>query len=175
LQLFGGPVAWKANKQDTVTTSTTEAELLAYSQTAKEAIFLSRLFTGLRLRLNEPLEVVYDNSQTVQLVTEESAKLTTKLRHVDIHNHWLRQEHQTGRVQFRWIATAEMPADGLTKSLPRQKHEKFVRVIGMEDIKGQLDMEERMEALKDKIKEARLEAEGHHEVYFVYKAADLTG
>jgi hypothetical protein len=27
--LFGGPVAWRANKQDTVTTSSTEAELLA--------------------------------------------------------------------------------------------------------------------------------------------------
>ena len=29
MKLFGGPVAWRANKQDTVTTSSTEAELLA--------------------------------------------------------------------------------------------------------------------------------------------------
>ncbi|KAK1911248.1 hypothetical protein P3342_011850 [Pyrenophora teres f. teres] len=28
LKLFGGAIAWRANKQDTVTTSTTEAELL---------------------------------------------------------------------------------------------------------------------------------------------------
>jgi hypothetical protein len=39
MTLFGGPIAWRANKQDTVTTSSTEAELLALSQTAKEAIF----------------------------------------------------------------------------------------------------------------------------------------
>jgi hypothetical protein len=31
IKLFGGMVAWKASKQDTVTTSTTEAELLALS------------------------------------------------------------------------------------------------------------------------------------------------
>ena len=29
MTLFGGPIAWRANKQDTVTTSSTEAELLA--------------------------------------------------------------------------------------------------------------------------------------------------
>jgi hypothetical protein len=31
MRLFGGITSWKANKQDTVTTSTTEAELLALS------------------------------------------------------------------------------------------------------------------------------------------------
>ena len=31
MTLFGGPIAWRANKQDTVTTSSTEAELLALS------------------------------------------------------------------------------------------------------------------------------------------------
>src|SRR6266480_2909716 len=34
ITLFGGPISWRANKQDTVTTSSTEAELLALSQTA---------------------------------------------------------------------------------------------------------------------------------------------
>jgi hypothetical protein len=47
------------NKQDTVTTSSTEAELLALSQTAKEAIFLSRLLQALIAQLNEPL--TFDN------------------------------------------------------------------------------------------------------------------
>src|SRR5262249_15873436 len=86
--LFGGPIAWRANKQDTVTTSSTEAELLALSQTAKEAIFISRLLKALTLKLNEPLIVECDNRQTLRLVTEESMKLSTKLQHVDIHNHW---------------------------------------------------------------------------------------
>lgn len=39
IKLFGGLIAWRASKQDAVTTSTTEAELLALSQVAKEAIF----------------------------------------------------------------------------------------------------------------------------------------
>ena len=39
--LFRGPIAWKTNKQNTITTLSTEAELLVLSQTAKEAIFIS--------------------------------------------------------------------------------------------------------------------------------------
>jgi Reverse transcriptase (RNA-dependent DNA polymerase) len=37
-QLFGGPIDWKAAKQRTVTTSSTEAELLALSRAAKETL-----------------------------------------------------------------------------------------------------------------------------------------
>ena len=101
MMLFNGAISWRANKQDTVTTSSTEAELLALSQTAKEGIFLSRLFKALSLDLNEPLTIDCDNTQTLRLIKEESAKLVTKLRHVDIHNHWLRQEYGQGRIQLR--------------------------------------------------------------------------
>jgi hypothetical protein len=71
------PIAWRANKQDTVTSST-EAELLALSQTAKEAIFISRLFKAMTLRLNEPLIIDCDNTQTLRIIREDKAKLTTK-------------------------------------------------------------------------------------------------
>jgi hypothetical protein len=37
-QLYGGAIDWRAAKQSTVTTSSTEAELLALSRTAKEAV-----------------------------------------------------------------------------------------------------------------------------------------
>ncbi len=43
MKLFGEAVAFGANKQDTVTFLSTEAELLAISQTAKEAIHPSFL------------------------------------------------------------------------------------------------------------------------------------
>ena len=153
--LFGGPIAWKANKQNTVTTSSTEAELLALSQTAKEAIFISRLLKALMLELNEPLTIECDNRQTLRPVTEESMKLATKLRHVDIHNHWLRQEHAEKRVLFQWTGTKNMMADGLTKALSRQRHEDFVRLIRLDDVTERLQLKRKMEALRDRIIGAR--------------------
>ena len=49
--LFGGAIVWKATRQATVTTSTTEAELLALEQVSKEAMALKRLFKELTLSL----------------------------------------------------------------------------------------------------------------------------
>jgi hypothetical protein len=159
MTLFGGPIAWRANKQDTVTTSSTEAELLALSQTAKEAIFLSRLFKAMTLKLHEPLIIDCDNTQTLRLITEDAAKLITKLRHIDIHQHWLRQEYAERRVQFRWMSTKEMIADGLTKALQKQRFDAFVRMIGMVDIKERLMEEKRMEALKDQLMAQKRESD----------------
>jgi hypothetical protein len=132
IKLFGGLIAWRASKQDTVTTSTTEAELLALSQVAKEAMFTSRLLKELGVHLSEsPITIQCDNTQTIQLVTKEASKLQTKLRHVDIHNHWLRQEVSNGTIHVKYIPTAEMLADGFTKALPANKWEEFLRRLGL--------------------------------------------
>lgn len=71
MKLFGGAVAWRANKHDT---SSTEAELLAISQTANESIYLSRLMKALTLVIPEALTVECDNMQTIRLLVDESAK-----------------------------------------------------------------------------------------------------
>ena len=92
MKLFGGAAAWRANKQDKVITSSNEAEFLAISQTAKEAIYLSRLMQALNLVISEALTIKFDNAQTIWLLVDKSMKLQTKLRHVDIHSHWLRQK-----------------------------------------------------------------------------------
>ena len=70
---------------------------------------------------------------------KESPKLVTKLKHIDIHQHWLRQETEKGTVKIEWISTNEIPADGLTKVLGPQKHESFRRQLNMVDIKSLLD------------------------------------
>jgi hypothetical protein len=43
MKLFGGLIGWRANKQDTVITSTIKAELLALAQATKESIYVSKL------------------------------------------------------------------------------------------------------------------------------------
>ncbi len=133
-KLFGGAVDWRSTKQKTVTTSTTEAELLALSHAAKEVYGWRWLFQGIGLDPGHELSIACDNAQTIRLLTKETPKLNTKLRHVDIHHHWLRQEAQGNRLQIYWVRTADMTADGLTKGLPNQKHENFIRQIGLTDV-----------------------------------------
>ena len=139
IRLFGGTVLWRANKQDTVTTSTTEAELLALSNAAKEGIFLRRLVQAIGIDVESKLLIQCDNLQTVRLITKEDAQLTTKLRHVDIHNHWLRQEAKKGTITVEHVSTKEMVADGLTKALSPGKFIRFRQQIGVIDIYAQLE------------------------------------
>jgi uncharacterized protein YciI len=79
-----------------------------------------------------------DNLQTVGVVTKDEDKLFTRLRHVDVHQHWLRQEVAEGRISVQWKPTNLMPADGLTKILVRQKHVEFLRQLGLKDVKEYL-------------------------------------
>jgi hypothetical protein len=73
-----------------VITSSTEVELLALSIVAKEAIAAVRLFRDVRLQLNEDLTIWCDNKQIIRLVNQDMMRIQTVLRHVDIHNCWLR-------------------------------------------------------------------------------------
>ena len=138
-----GLIMWKASKQDTVTTSTTEAELLALSQVAKEALFTSRLLNELQVKLaDQTITIKCDNRQTIQLVTTETAQLNTKLRHVDIHNHWLRREVAQGRIRVTYTQSSEMIADGLTKALPGNKWSKFLDQLGLVNVAEDLNRKE---------------------------------
>jgi hypothetical protein len=81
MKLFGGTIGWRANKQDTVTTSTTEGELLALAQAAKEAMFISRLVKELGVTLDDSrINIQCDNKMTIRLVHEDidtSTSITT--------------------------------------------------------------------------------------------------
>ena len=135
--LYGGPIDWKASKQRTVTTSTTEAELLALAEASKQAILWHRILKDIGYSQPES-PILCDNSQTLRLLTQDTPQLSTRLRHVDIHHHWLRQETQEGRISMEWCPTAKMKADGLTKVLTGQRFERFIEQLGLEDVQDRL-------------------------------------
>ena len=117
-----------------MTTSSTEAELHAITFTAKEFIRWIRFFSHLNFNLQEKPTICCDNAQTIRILTKEAPKLDTALKHVDIHQNWLRQEVQLGHIDVEWIKTADMVADGFTKILPPSKHAEFINQLSLRDI-----------------------------------------
>lgn len=93
---------------------------------------MRRLFTFIRFSPGHQDMIQCDNRQTIDLLTRERSIFQTKLRHMDIHRLWIRQEVQANRLRIEWVKSSDLPADGLTKALSRQKHEIFVKQIGME-------------------------------------------
>lgn len=153
MRLFGGLIGWRANKQQTVTTSTTEAELLALSQAAKEGLYVSRLLKELAVKLDDHhIQIHCDNTQTVRLVNDDIARLQTKLRHVDIHNHWLRQEVHKKTIIVKYTPSNQMIADGLTKALAKDGFERFKQQVGLLDISDRLKERRNNELQKEDLK-----------------------
>ena len=77
----------------------------------------------LEVNLNRDDVVIQcDNQQTLHLVKEEIGKLYTKLKHVDIHNHWLRQEHQQHHITVRYVESKSMIVNSLMKTLSLNSH-----------------------------------------------------
>lgn len=52
---------------------------------------MDRFFRQLGFNPGHELTLYCDNAQTVDLLNKARPLLATKLRHVDIHQHWLRQ------------------------------------------------------------------------------------
>jgi hypothetical protein len=143
--LFNGPISWTASKQATVTTSSTEAELLAFTHTAKEVIATQRLFQQLDLRLDIKPTIQCDNLQTIRLINSSLPRIKTALRHIDIHNSWIRQVYQDGAFDISYVPTAANLADGLTKALPGQKFSQFVKQLGLIDIFSIIERDDKSE------------------------------
>lgn len=110
--------------------------MLALSTTAKETIWWERFFESIDFSPGHKTSIECDNRQTIRAFISDNAKFTTKLRHVDIHKHWLRQEVRKGTIDIRWTPTAAILADGLTKTLSSQRHKEFIRLIGMQNSKS---------------------------------------
>lgn len=130
--LYGGAISWCSKRQLAIALSSCEAEYMAQTQASKEAIWICRLLTELDMEYGlpgKPVLIMADNQGAIALAKDP--RFHSRTKHIDIQWHFVRDQVETGAVAFEWIATAEMAADGLTKALTTDKHQAFVRQIGL--------------------------------------------
>ncbi|KAJ9555363.1 LOW QUALITY PROTEIN: hypothetical protein OSB04_009977 [Centaurea solstitialis] len=129
--LNGGAISWKSSKQDTIVDSTTEAEYIAASDAAKEAVWLRNFLLDLRVvaSISRPIDIFCDNSGAVAQAKEPREH--HKSRHVLRKYHLIREIIGRGDVRICKIPTEDNVADPLTKPLARA-HEAHANSIGMQ-------------------------------------------
>ncbi|KMQ86248.1 retrovirus-related pol polyprotein from transposon tnt 1-94 [Lasius niger] len=124
----GGTVAWDSRKQRTVALSTTEAEYMALSEAAKEAVHLQCFLLELGAIDAGPVKLFNDNVSAQRLAINPVFHARTK--HIDIRHQFVREVVESGQVVLGHVASDEMPADVLTKAL-RPKHVRCVDLLGL--------------------------------------------
>lgn len=91
-------------------------------------------FAAIGFKPDQNIEILNDNIQSLRLLTKEDPIIQTRLRHVDIYQHWLRERVQSGEIKVAWVGTNDNVADGMTKALGKQKHNKFLNLLNLKEI-----------------------------------------
>jgi hypothetical protein len=113
--LFGGPISWNCKTQPTVALSSTEAEYMALSSSAQEAIWLIGILNSLGINNHETVTLFCDNQGSIKLAKNPTNHSRTK--HIDIRHHFIREAVDSKKIQLEYINTKENLADMLTKPL----------------------------------------------------------
>jgi hypothetical protein len=125
----GGAVSWKSQTQSIVALSTAEAEYVAVSEAAKEALYLRKLMAEFCHAEPETVTIFEDNTAAEAWTRNETDH--AKSRHIDVRYHHIRDHVKKGDVQLVMCPTSEMVADIMTKGLNPDLHQRTtMRMMG---------------------------------------------
>ena len=129
--LNGGVVSWRSSKQDTVADYTTEAEYIAASDAAKEAVWIKNFVFKLSVvpSITNPMDVYCDNNRAIVQAKEPRSHQRSK--HILKRFHLIHEIIERGDVKICRVLTDDNVADPLTKPLPQSKHDSHTRLIGI--------------------------------------------
>jgi hypothetical protein len=119
IALSAGPLFVKSSKQKIVTKSSTEAELVAFSDMCSNVIWCRDFLTN--QGYNMPPARVYQDNQSAIALEEKGTSSSERTRHVHIRHFWVRDRIESGDIQVAYLPTDLMIADILTKPLQGDK------------------------------------------------------
>jgi len=137
--LSGAAICWKSRKQKLIALSSTEAEYIALTETAKEASWLRNLFAEIGSCFNieksslqgTSILIYADNQASIYMAKIPGFHERTK--HIGIRYHYVRTAIENSLINLSYIPTTENlnPADILTKALSQELHQRHVSQLGL--------------------------------------------
>ena len=114
-RLGSATISWASKKQPSVALSSCEAEIMAGSEAAKEAIYLSSFLNELGVTSSEPPPLHMDNKSAIDLAYNPEHHARTK--HIDRRHYFVRECVEQGRLRVPFVSTSDNIADFFTKPL----------------------------------------------------------
>lgn len=88
--IAGGAISWRSKKQDSVAMSSMEAEYIAASEAAKEAVWLKEFLSTLKIidSARKPVMVYCDNQAAIKV--SRHPRFHSKSKHIEGRYHYIR-------------------------------------------------------------------------------------
>lgn len=117
ITLGKGPIFVRSSKQKLVAKSSTEAELIALSDSVGEIIWTRNFLLGQGLNTSQqPANIFEDNMSTISLI-EKGRSHNPATKHINIRYFFLKDRIDNNEVKIKYKPTHDMIADILTKPL----------------------------------------------------------
>ena len=128
-QLLGGRlVSWFSKKQQTVSTSTAEAEYIAAGSCCAQVLWMRNQLMDYGLQL-EKIPIYCDNTSAIAITQNPVQHSRTK--HIDIRYHFIREHVMNGTVELHFVPTDKQLAEIFTKPLDENTFSRLVSELGM--------------------------------------------
>ena len=109
-----------------------EAKLRIVVQGMCELLWLKKLLEKLRIKIEGPMKLYYDNKTTINIAN--NLVQHDKTKHVEIDKHFIKEKLKSGLIRMPFMSTNEQLANIFTKGLPKQAFELLVNKLGLIDI-----------------------------------------
>lgn len=116
----GGPTAWGSQYQPTVALSTTEAEYMLLTQSARQIQWMYSAMSEVGFLQPKPGQLIGDNSGSISLM--KNTKQNSCIKHIDIQYHYIWECIEDGDITVEYVLMTDNLVDLLTKPLGRAAH-----------------------------------------------------
>lgn len=118
--LAGAGIGHSSKRQPCISLSSTEAEIIAASAAAAEIVYFRLLLIGLGMPQDEPTMLHVDNTGAIELARDRRS--CHRSRHIERRYLKIREYVAMDYISVAYVASADNPADVLTKSLQPADH-----------------------------------------------------
>lgn len=130
---FGSsPITWCSQKQGTVALSSCEAEYMAASSAACQAVWLRELISEITGRPPQKVLLKVDNTSAIALV--KNPVFHNRSKHIKSRYHYIRECVDGEEIVVEHVSGSEQRADILTKALARIKYKEMRDLLGVGEL-----------------------------------------
>ncbi|MBW0462001.1 hypothetical protein O181_001716 [Austropuccinia psidii MF-1] len=146
----GGLVMWKTRKQQSVSTSTAEAEYKSLCDLTSALLWLKKWTAEVGIiNTKYPILIWNDNQSCINTANSDSNFNNKHMKHVNIQLHFVREAVKSKDFLLKYVPSGSMLADFLTKSVNRNVLERALCALGVLRLKVRGDVRELAEKSHD--------------------------